>query len=91
VPLLGRRFGYLNPSAVRSLIAQINFREPLITSYVPDATVTAQFKLEIKLENGPLTKEFVVLNDRLINDVADKTIYYRTSSSFTERLQGLRR
>jgi hypothetical protein len=90
-PVNSPSFQELNPTIVRSLVAKINFSEPLKTSYVPDATVTAQFKLRINLPNGPSTKHFVVLNDRLINDSVDRTIYYRTSSSFTEQLQGLRR
>jgi len=79
------------PASVESLLAKIDFREPLITSYVPDADVTARFELVIEIGQRSLRKRYVVLNDRLINDTEDRRIYYHTSSSFTEQLQALRR
>lgn len=79
------------PAVVQSLITRVDFSQPLVTSYVPDADVTARFELLIEFNNRSLRKHFVVLNDRLINDVDDRRVYYHTSSSFTEQLQAMRR
>jgi hypothetical protein len=75
----------------QTLIANINLQAPFVTLFVPDAEVTARFELRLEVDHRPLSKNFLVLNDRLVNDADDRTVYYRTSSSFTERLQAMRR
>jgi hypothetical protein len=92
--VLGARTGgFQAMSAVdaQTLIANINLQAPFVTLFVPDAEVTARFELRLEVDHRPLSKNFLVLNDRLVNDADDRTVYYRTSSSFTERLQAMRR
>jgi hypothetical protein len=84
-------FAPLNREIAQRLLREIDFTNPLTTSWVPDAVVTARFEISFDIDGREVVKNLVVLNDRLVNDVQDRRIYYRTSSAFTELLQAQRR
>lgn len=92
--VLGTRTGGFQPmnlADAQTLLANINLLAPFVTTFVPDAEVTARFELRFEVDHRLLSKNFLVLNDRLVNDADDRSVYYRTSSLFTERLQAMRK
>jgi len=73
----------------------VDFSTPVALPGHPLALVTG--RILITLETGgktgteaPGRREFVILGDRLLQDVYDSSVYYRASETFARSLASLR-
>jgi hypothetical protein len=79
------------PAGTASQMLQfIDFENPLINPGVPAAMVTATIDLDVRINDRLTRKTFKVYNDELVQDSAQRGVYYNTTASFARLLLQLR-
>lgn len=86
----GGRSTKLKGVDAQSLVLLANFASPARIDGSPAALQTGQLEVRFEHNRSEISRRFIIYNDRLLQDIVDKTRYYFCSSSFASSLQHFR-
>ncbi len=86
-----KEFTTLPPERVHGLISFIDFAHPILIKGSLGSIVTGRLTLRMNIGDGQIDRQFVLLNDKLLEDRDHPTIFYKTTEHFAEEMSLLSR
>jgi hypothetical protein len=84
---LQREFQRLDISRQSELSRLIDFANPIITKARPGAIVTGHIIIAFPVADRSVRKDFILYNDRLLEDSDDLDVFYDTDSTFFDTVK----
>lgn len=86
-----KEFADAPPERVHSLISLIDFAHPLFIKGSLGSIVTGRLTLRMKIDDRQVERQFVLLNDKLLEDKTYPTVFYKTTEGFQEQISLINR